>query len=148
MNAEPRITGPITFLNRTYGEAIELLVEARDYMAAQEAQDRELLAGEDRLAFTLEASRLTTMLAHIVAWLLLQRAVMAGELTREAAAAPEHRLGGHDVCADQSGLANETLPRAFRQLLLRGHALYTRVSRLDELVGRQSETAAVPCPVS
>lgn len=125
--------GPVTFLNRTYDEAMDLLLETRAYLAVQEPHDRAHMNVGDRLLLTLETTRLTAMLSHIIAWLLTQRAVGAGEIPRDAIVAGEHRLGGRDVCIDDSGSRDGRLPLRLRQMLARGHQLYIRVSRLDEL---------------
>mgnify|MGYP001251362165 CR=1 FL=1 len=128
--------GPVTFLNRTYEETIELLLEARGYLAGDEPQDRARMPACDRLLLALETTRLTTMLAHMVAWLLLQRAVAAGEIPREAAASPEHRLGGRELCTELTGAGDNRLPLRLRTLMLRGQRLYARLSRLDEMILR------------
>jgi regulator of CtrA degradation len=138
-------TGPVTFLNRTYDEAMGLLVETRTYLLNEEPQDRAVLPAADCLALTLETTRLTAMMTQVMAWLLVQRAVGAGEISREAAAASENRLVRHEVCGDDRNVGNPALPARFRDLLARGHRLHTRVSRLDELFGR-AET--LPAPVS
>lgn len=130
--------GPVTFLNRTYEETIELLVDTRAYLASGESQDRARMPAGDRLLLTLETTRLTAMLTHMVAWLLIQRAIAAGEMPRDAAARPEHRLGGQKVCAGAGGADDGRLPPRLRELMLRGQRLYVRVSRLDAMILRDA----------
>ena len=71
-----------------------------------------------------------------MAWLLLQRAVHAGESTPEQAAAPSNRLGGQDICRDRRGEHMQAVPAGLRELLLRSRKLYQRVARLDEMIAR------------
>ncbi|MFN4088219.1 MAG: DUF1465 family protein [Alphaproteobacteria bacterium] len=130
--------GPVTFMNRTYDEAIGLLVEARDWLIRSEPGERDRLASADRLTMTLEATRMTTQITQVIAWLMVQKAIAEGELAWSEATRPEHRLGGRSVCLDATGAANERLPESLRDLLDRSRRLYVRVSRLDELVAAQA----------
>lgn len=129
-------TGPVTFLNRTYDEAMGLLLETRRYLLDEEPRDRAALPASDSLVLTLETTRLTAMMTQVMAWLLVQRAVGAGEISREAAAMPKNRLARHEAFEDDRNVGDPALPARFRDLLARGHRLHMRVSRLDELFGR------------
>lgn len=71
-----------------------------------------------------------------MAWLLVQRAVDAGEITREAAHGEAHRLGGHSVCLDVGAENSLALPRQLRAFLRRSRMLYQRVARLEEMLLR------------
>lgn len=136
--AEPRHAGgPVTFMNRTYDEAIQLLIDAREWLIRAEPEERDRLGSADRLSMTLEATRMTTQITQVVAWLMVQKAVAQGELAWSEATRPEHRLGGRSVCLDNAS-GNARLPDDLRVLLERSHRLYVRVSRLDELVAAQA----------
>jgi len=113
-----------------------LLVEARDYMRFREPVDRGALPDDHRLAVNCEALRLTSRLTHIMAWLLIQKAVHAGEITAAEAAAADHRLAGQSVCLERTVTGGVALPPALGRLLERSYQLYTRVERLDALVAR------------
>ncbi len=121
-----------TFFNGTYDETMALLVEARNYIAYHEAVDHRSLPPRVRLQISYESMRVTSRLTQVMAWLLAQKAVHAGEITREQAASDDFALSGGDVCTDPSGPDNEELPAGLRSLLERSHKLYMRVSRLDE----------------
>lgn len=129
------------FFNRTYDEAFDLLVEARDYLTYREPLDRQAqIAFDLRLAQNCEAFRLTSRLTQVMAWLLVQKAVHAGEISPLEAANEEHRLAGQSVCLAHS--ADEIkLPPGLRSLLDRSYQLYTRVERLDAQVADQSVKA-------
>jgi regulator of CtrA degradation len=122
------------FFGKTYGEAMDLLVEARDYLAHREPIDREALMPLDRLRFCGETMRLTARLTQIMAWLLAQRAVHAGEISQEEALADHRALAEHELCMDAPEAA---MPRRLASLLERSQRLYVRVARLDELARRQ-----------
>ena len=127
---------PTAFFSKTYDEATGLLVAARDYLAAHEQADRARLEVGDRLRLTCEATRLTSRLTHIMAWLLARKAVFAGELTQEAAVRPPYLLERNETLADGDPTAYENLPKSLSQLMDRSHRLYVRVARLDELARR------------
>jgi len=124
----------VTFFDRTYGEAFGLLEEARDYLADRQQREIESLPPSVQLVVSCETMRLTTRLVQVMAWLLVQRAVQAGEIHAEEADRPERRLGGHDICTKPGPWDLSDLPRRLRLLLDRSEALYNRVARLDEMV--------------
>jgi regulator of CtrA degradation len=126
----PRAESPV-FFDRTYRETMTLLLEARDYMRFREPVDRGAMPDDQRLLVNCEALRVTSRLTHIMAWLLVQRAVHAGELTAAEAAAEDHRLAGQSVCRAHAVAA---MPPDLQKLLDRSYSLYTRVERLDALV--------------
>src|SRR6187431_796534 len=76
-----------------YVEAMELADEARSYFDAAAREDRLELEPVDRVGFSCESLKVTTRLMHVIAWLLTQRAVEAGELSRSQARRPARRLG-------------------------------------------------------
>jgi regulator of CtrA degradation len=130
---------PTAFFGKTFDEAMTLLVAARDYVAAgvaERPQDRSI---EDHLRMARETMRVTARLTQIMAWLLAQKAVHAGELTPRQAASDAHRLAGQAICLDDDERHGAGLPEGLRELLKRSHALYVRVARLDELVRRAAE---------
>lgn len=126
------VTGETAFFGKTYGEAMSLLVEARDYLAHAEPAERSALAPLARLAMCAETTRLSERLTRIMAWLLMQRAVHAGEISREAAL--DQPLAAHVVCMDG---VEAGLPPRLADLLGRSRRLYVRVARLDELARRR-----------
>jgi regulator of CtrA degradation len=116
-----------------YVEAMVLADEVRSYFDQNGRADRDALAPLLRVGFSCESLRVTTQLMHIIAWLLTRRAVAAGEISEEQAAAPERRLG-----RSQSGdpVMMEGLPDQARQIILATGDLYARVLRLDEEIDR------------
>lgn len=136
MSVEP---APALFLGRTYREAEALLAEARDYLALMVRTGHAHVAADRKLHFALESSRLTARLVVLMAWLLLQRAVLAGEISQKTALAEAPELGRRaGSLANPSG---EALPEAMQDLLRRSHQLYVRVARLDEMARRNLPAA-------
>ncbi len=127
---------PTEFFGRTYDEAYELLLEARSYIRHGASVDAGGLEQTDRLRFALENLRVTSRLSQVMAWLLNEKAVHAGEIGREERSAKAYRLSGQKVCLDDRPELSVGLPPQLTDLLARSHALYVRVSRLDELARR------------
>ena len=86
----------------------------------------------------METTRVTARLTQIVAWLMAQRAVEAGELSAAQACEKKHRLGGQEICLNSRGEDSNELSPALRDLLLRSRRLYQRVARLDDMLARDA----------
>jgi regulator of CtrA degradation len=123
-----------------YTEAMVLADEVRAYFDRHGREERDLLDPLVRVGFSCESLKVTTRLMHVIAWLLTQRAVEAGEISRRQARSPARRLGDAPE-TDEALLAK--LPRAAIDLIDSSRDLYARVKRLDD--GTPAE-AAEPAP--
>ncbi len=131
----------VTYFDSTFDEALALTREARDYLAFQEKADLAELSPVGRMAASCESMRMTARMTQVIAWLLVQKAVHAGDLTRDEAAQPKYRLAGQEICDDVEPLAAEPLPERLAELLARSHKMYRRVARLDAMFdGHQAFT--------
>jgi regulator of CtrA degradation len=126
------------FLNSTYDETFRLLLEARDYLAYEEPIDRRRLSPLERLVLNCEAMRLTSRLTQIMAWILVQKAVHAGEISAAEAASADHRLAGQAVCRSRELRQARAVPPALGRLLDRSYDLYSRVERLDAMAATRT----------
>lgn len=124
------ITAPLAFSSGAFDEAIGLLHETRNQLLVSQATGDG--GAPERLQVNAEYSRIASRLAHVVAWLMAQKAVQNGELTWAAALKGQQPLSDVPTCADDGPVADETLPDDLRDLLTRSRALYARVARLDE----------------
>lgn len=131
----------VAFFNRTFEEAVALAREARDYFAREAPNDRGGLSPFDRLSESCETMRITARLTQVIAWLLVQKAVHAGELTREDARAPERRLSGQAICGAVLENDQIALPPRLTDLLERSRQLYNRIERLDAMLSEGEPTA-------
>ena len=87
--------------------------------------------------------RMTARITQVVAWLLVQRAVHAGEISRAEARKPRYRLSGHKVCQSSGQSVEESLPNHLLGLLERSDQLYQRVARLDAMLDRTDAKRAI-----
>lgn len=139
---EPEVGSRITprLVESLYTEAMLLADEARTYFDVGSRADRDSLDPFVRVGFACESLKVTTRLMHIIAWLLTQRAVETGELSKAGGHRPERRLGH----AGDSDLAVvEQLPAAAKALISSSIDLYDRVRRIDE---EQLSTDPAPSP--
>jgi len=137
--ARARLTSKL--IDSLYTEALLLADEARSYFDRNGREDRLSLDPIERVGFSCESLKVTTRLMHVIAWLLTQRAVEAGELSPAQARTPSRRLGDASE-SDPAALAK--LPAGALSLVLTSQELYARVRRLDEGSGhgeRQSSPA-------
>jgi regulator of CtrA degradation len=119
-------------LKRTYDETLALMIEARNYLAYKAPADSSRLPAELGLKASCEAFRVTSRLTQVMAWVLAQRAVHAGEISLEEACSAQYRLSGESICRDATA-ADLPLPLGLISLLSRSLALYERIARLDEM---------------
>ena len=121
-----------------YVEAMLLADEARGYFDDGSRIERETLAPMARVAFSCESLKVTTRLMHVIAWLLTQRAVAAGELRPREALDPGRRLGTAPL-SDAESIA--AMPAGACRLIDASIDLHRRVARLDAV--QEFDMAAV-----
>lgn len=127
---------PTAFFSRTYDEAVDLVEAARSYLSVLEPIDRRSLPAPERVRLCSETMRMTARLTQIMAWLLSQRAVQSGEISRAEALDDQQVLTEVQVCMMQDEHLWRGLPQRLVSLLDKSHRLYIRVARLDELARR------------
>ena len=116
-------------IDSLYVEAMLLADEARGYFDELGRNERDMLAALNRVAFSCESLKVTTRLMHIIAWLLTQRAVDAGELSPGDALSPSRRLGDAPE-TDRDVLA--AMPAQAATIIVTSIDLHRRVARLDQ----------------
>ncbi len=122
---------PLT--DSTYQEALALTHEARSFIEARRGERGATCSPAESLRISCEIMRLTSRLTQVMAWLMVQKAVHAGEISREDAHEPNCRLSGHDVCGAQDPDLVIDLTPTLVDLLDRSLRLYQRVARLDAM---------------
>ncbi|MCX8475966.1 MAG: DUF1465 family protein [Sphingomonas sp.] len=111
-----------------YVEAMLLADEARAYFDVVGRAERDSLEALSRVTFSCESLKVTTRLMHIIAWLLTQRAVEAGELAPGDALSPSRRLG---EAPETEAATLDTMPVQARTIIATSIELHRRVARLD-----------------
>lgn len=134
--------GPVAFFSRTYDDAFDLLLDARDYLSDGLARDRGGLGlaepgaadGIGRLALSRELHRLTSRITSVMAWCLEQKAVARGEISAAHYARQKNRLAGHRVNLVRPRDPGGAIPPRLGHLLERSYRLYLRAHRLDQMI--------------
>ena len=137
VEARSRITPKL--VDSLYVEAMVLADEARSYFDREGREDRMKLDPIVRVGFSCESLKVTTRLMHVVAWLLTQRAVEAGEISAARARAPARRLG--EAPASDPALLDK-LPESALSLVHASEELHARVKRLEEGSASQEPQAS------
>ena len=136
------MSGPLTaFIEDAYQDTLSLMTELRDFLAEVQAAPEDPNEGEStdvRARIVREVSAMTRNLTEAMAWLLLQKAAAAGEITPEEA---ETRADGLLVSVDAERVAaadGGTLPLEIRGYVDRSRRLYDQVLSLREMAAKQA----------
>jgi regulator of CtrA degradation len=127
-----------------FGEGMSLVEGTAAYLDGEGRKESRDLQRSAALAYASESMRLTTRLMQITSWLLLQRAVNEGELTRKEAEA-EHRkvrLSPSETATSPEMLA--LLPARLNELIQQSLRLQARIVKLDQLLRAQESGTAHP----
>ena len=128
-------TPSVAFFDSTFEEALSLAQEVRDFLiSGQSGAGKDEAVAEWRLVASCETLRMTARVTQVIAWLIVQRAVIAGELSRTEASESRYRLGGQAICEPGSETELAGLPQRLVALSKRTGQLYERVARLDAMV--------------
>ena len=122
-----------------FQEGMDLVGKAAAYLDGDGRHEARALARPAAAAYAVESMRLTTRLMQIASWLLLQRAVNEGELSRAEAAGEKRRihLSQQDVVSRREVLAS--LPPRLRVLIGTSLRLQARIIHLDLLIYKSRE---------
>ena len=92
------------------------------------------------MTYASQSMRLTTRLMQLASWLLLQRAVSSGEITRDVADQEKSRISLDEIGEGQALAGADDLPEALRALVARSLRLHERIVTLDVMVAERDET--------
>jgi regulator of CtrA degradation len=123
-----------------YTESMLLADEARSYFDSDRA--RSISPAEVAVAFSCESLKVTTRLMHVIAWLLNQKALRAGELSLDDITSLEQL--GYAPATD--GYWLDELPEEARSLITASEDLYYRVQRICE--GMIHQPTEMPEPLA
>jgi regulator of CtrA degradation len=115
---------------KLFREGMDLVEETAEYLDGDGRAESKHLTPPASLAYTSESIRLTTRLTQLASWLLVRRAIAAGEITAAEAHNHRHRV----TLSRQSAMRSEgfdALPETFKRLIAESHRLYDRILRLE-----------------
>ena len=137
-----KFTGSDQF-EKVFKEGMGLVEETANYLDGQGRADSKILDRSGAIAYATESMRLTTRLMQLASWLLLQRAIAAGELGSEEARKEKNRISLSDIGRGNDIPGAEQLPEGLTELVDRSLRLLDRIRTLDLMISRQKQPEAV-----
>jgi regulator of CtrA degradation len=134
---------------KVFREGMSLVEETANYLDGPGRLDARVLERHGAIAYATESMRLTTRLMQLASWLLLQRAIGAGELTVEDAGKENHRISLNDIGKGHDLAGANDLPDALNALVERSLTLHQRIQKVDSMISAQTSSAPpAPSPVN
>ena len=131
------------FIEDAYQDTLSLMTELRDYLTAFQASKGDDTDVQTRTRVIAEISAITRNLTEGMAWLLVQKAVAAGEITPEDAKARSvGMLERADEAADPPALDAKALPMEVRSYIDRTRRIYDQLHKLRDMTDRGVERRA------
>ena len=127
-----------------FREGMGLVEETATYLDGKGREDSRRLTRHGSLAYATESMRLTTRLMQLASWLLLQRAVGEGELSRLQAERDKARISLKDLQPSSSAEVLAALPPGLAALIARSSRLQERICHLDRQISES--VAGGPAP--
>ena len=110
---------PLPFIDSRLEGAHGLLHATHDYIKWQAPLDIQRMNPQQTFKVSCEAMRITVRITQIIAWLMLQKAVLEGELSREEFLSEDCRVLRGEQCLESESEMDEDLPLRLRELLKR-----------------------------
>jgi regulator of CtrA degradation len=132
-----RFTGSDHF-EKTFKEGMGLVEETANYLDGDGRVDARVLDRTGAIAYATESMRLTTRLMQMASWLLLQRAIAAGEMSNEEAFKEKHRINLAEIGRGHDLKGAEQMPVGLKSLVDRSLRLLERIRTLDSMLSRNA----------
>jgi regulator of CtrA degradation len=134
--------------DRVFREGMSLVEETANYLDGPGRKDARLLDRNGAVAYATESMRLTTRLMQIASWLLLQRAVGAGEMKHEEVSKERHRINLADIGRGHALPGAEQLPEELLDIVERSLQLHQRILKFDAMLNAEgTEPATGQSPI-
>ncbi len=134
--------------DKVFREGMGLVEETANYLDGPGRQDARLLDRHGAVAYATESMRLTTRLMQLASWLLLQRAIGAGELRKDEIMKERHRISLADIGRGHALVGGEQLPQGLLDIVERSLSLHQRILKFDAMLrAGTAEPTAAPSPV-
>jgi len=122
-----------------YSEGMTLVEETASYLDGPGRLASKALPRMASVLYAAESMRLTTRLMQVASWLLLQRAINNGEMTRDQVVNEKKKVRLDTFNVDRTAPGWNDLPGDFRDLVEKSIRLQNRVAVLDREIYRPGE---------
>src|SRR5471030_2014277 len=109
---------PVTFLNQTLQSAQDLLHATHEYIKWQAPIDVEEMGPHETFRVSCEAMRVTIRMTQIITWLMLQKAVLTGDVTRKEVLTESYCVLRGNTCLEIDSEDDDSIPPRLRELLI------------------------------
>ena len=134
---------------KVFKEGMSLVEETANYLDGPGRIDSRVLDRPGAIAYATESMRLTTRLMQLASWLLLQRAIAAGEVPRDESVKEKSRVNLGEIGKGNDIPGAESLPEGLVELVDRSLRLHERIMVLDTMInGKKVETFTEESPVA
>lgn len=131
-----------------FASGMGLVEETANFLDNEGRQAAKGLSKPASAIYGAESMRLTTRLMQLASWLLLQRAVVEGEMTVEQAVTEKKNVALNKLQSRHGGPGWDELPEAFIALIDRSIKLQNRIMRLDNEIYSTKEEGSIANPVA
>ena len=128
--------------DKVFKEGMGLVEETANYLDGQGRVDSRALDRPGTIAYATESMRLTTRLMQLASWLLLQRAIGAGEVSEMDANREKSRVNLSDIGAGNEIPGAQNLPDGLKELVTRSLNLHERIIVLDKNIHARPDVSA------
>ncbi|MCI5074649.1 DUF1465 family protein [Oricola sp.] len=135
-----------TAFKKLYADGMSLVEETAAYLDGEGRTEAKRLGRVAATLYAAESMRLTTRLMQIASWLLLQRALNSGEMSRDQMLLEKKKIRLDTASAKTSANAWNELPESFRLLVNRSLRLQNYVQRLDQDLFSENPAATMVEP--
>lgn len=126
--------------NEIFREGMGLVEEAAAYLDMEGRSEAQVLPRSLSRAYAAESMRLTTRLMQIASWLLFQRAVNEGGMTRRQSVSNRRRVNLQQQELASTPELFQLLPMRLQELSLLSIRLQARIIHLDKLLYGKLDT--------
>ena len=129
----PDFTGSRVF-EKVFAEGMSLVEQTASYLDGPGRDMARKLPREAGLTYAAWSMELTARLMQAASWLVMQRAVRDGDMSREDALSRKYRISRDGPPLDASRQRGRGLPDSFLNLVENAENLYSRICRLDAAI--------------
>lgn len=133
-----KLAGSDTF-KTLFKDGMSLVEDTASYLDTDGREESKDLTRSGSLTYATESMRLTTRLMQLASWLLLQRAVNEGEMSRDQAKQEKNKVRIDAIRTTADGPNWDELPERLRALVEKSIGLQRRIAHLDNALSKQED---------
>ncbi len=117
--------------DHVFQEGMALVEATANYLEGQGRRDSKAIGPSASMLYASESMRLTTRLLELASWLVIRRALKAGEIGPEEARVKRRRLRLTAIGRPQHVQGFAQLPDKLKELIEASFALHDRITHVD-----------------